>query len=248
VDWLNINKLSLNLKKTHFIIFKKNRGRIKINNELVISNEVIKRSFDTKFLGVILDQHLTFEPHIRYIKGKISRGIGILLKGKRILNQSSLLTLYHAFLYPYFTFCVTVWGNTYPTHLATLVKCQKRAIRIICGARKYDHTSPLFENLKILNMQKLYEYHVVIFLYKYHHQKLPAIFDNFFSSGSSNHNYSTRQYDKFRPPFAKCFQRLSALRCSSANIHNKYVKQLNYDCSYPTFKFNARKMLLSQYA
>ena len=84
IDWLNIKKLSLNLKKTHFIIFRKRRGNIHIDNDLVVDNAQISMSNHTKFLGVMVDSHLTYESHINHIKGKISRGIGILYKAKKI--------------------------------------------------------------------------------------------------------------------------------------------------------------------
>ena len=77
----------------------------------------------------MVDQHLTFETHVRYIKEKISRGIGILYKAKIMLQERTLLTLYYLFVYPYFTYCITVCGNTYPTILDPLIKCQKRAVR-----------------------------------------------------------------------------------------------------------------------
>ena len=125
VNWLRTNKLSLNLKKTHFIIFRKKRGKITLQNDLIVDDVVINRTNHTRFLGVMVDQHLTFESHVKYIKGKISRGIGILYKAKRILKESSLLTLYYAFIYPYFTYCITVWGNTYPSVLDPLDKMSK---------------------------------------------------------------------------------------------------------------------------
>ena len=62
--------------------------------------------------------------------------------------------LYNAFVYPYFTYCIEVWGNTYKSYLEPLVKLQKRAIRTIAGARKYEHTLPLFHNLKLLNIKE----------------------------------------------------------------------------------------------
>ena len=106
VDWLKTNKLSLNLKKTHFVLFRKKRGQIALNNDLIIDNVVINRTNHTKFLGVMVEQHLTFEAHVRYIKGKISRGIGILYQAKRMLQERTLLTLYYSFVYPYFTYCM----------------------------------------------------------------------------------------------------------------------------------------------
>ena len=93
VDWLKINKLSLNLKKTHFIIFRKSRQKLNLENELFIDGIKIEMKTHTKFLGVLIDQHLTFEEHCKFIKGKIARGIGILYKGKKI-SQSEIATEY----------------------------------------------------------------------------------------------------------------------------------------------------------
>ena len=218
INWLRTNKLSLNLKKTHFIIFRKKRGKITLQNDLIIDDVVINRTNHTRFLGVMVDQHLTFESHVKYIKGKISRGIGILYKAKRILKESSLLTLYYAFIYPYFTYCITVWGNTYPSIIDPLIRCQKRAVRIVKGVGKYDHTSPIFYNLKILNLRRLYVYFVEIFLYKYKRQELPESFKDFFTVVSTIHQHNTRQISQYRAPLAICFQRSSALKCSGAKI------------------------------
>ena len=102
VDWLKINKLSLNLKKTHFIIFRKPRQKITLENELRIDNVKIEMKTHTKFLGVLVDQHLTFEEHCKFIKGKISRGIGILYKGKKISESEIAIEYVLCFHIPIF--------------------------------------------------------------------------------------------------------------------------------------------------
>ena len=55
--------------------------------------------------------------------------------------------LYNAFIYPYFTYCIDVWGNTYNYSLEPLVELKKRDIRTVVGARKCAHTALLFMNL-----------------------------------------------------------------------------------------------------
>ena len=200
------------------------------------------RTTHTKLLGVIVDQHLTFEVHIRYIKGKISRGFGVLYKAKRMLQEPSLLTLYYSFIYPYFTHCISVWGNTYPTVLDSLIKCQKRAVRIVHRAAKYHHT-PIFQSLQILNLRKLYVYLVQIFLYKYRQQKLPEIFNNLFTVASTIHEHHTQQNNHYRAPLARCVQRSLVLRCSGAKINNSLLDCTNHTCAYPTFKYEVRKYL-----
>ena len=88
-------------------------GNIHIDNDLIVDNEKISMSNHTKFLGVMVDSHLSYESYINHIKGNISRGTGILYKAKIFRNDSALLPIYYAFIYPYYTYCFTVWGNTY---------------------------------------------------------------------------------------------------------------------------------------
>ena len=127
-------------------------------NELVMKDTVIELIHKTKFLGVIIDDHLTFAPHLQYMKGKISRSLGILYKCRKYFNQETLLTLYSSFIYPYFTYCITIWGNTYQTYLDPLVKLQKRAIRIIAGVDRHAHTEPLMTKYRLLSLRKIYIY------------------------------------------------------------------------------------------
>ena len=132
-------------KKTNFMVFRRSRRKIELKEDVIIDNVKIDFVTQTKFLGVILNQHLIFESHVQYTKGKIARGIGILYKAKKYLKESSMKTLYYAFIYPYFTYCITVWGNTFNSVLEPLIVLQKVAIRIVCGAQKFDHTYPLFQ-------------------------------------------------------------------------------------------------------
>ena len=141
-------------------------------------------------------------------------------------------------------YCNTIWCNTLPTYLDPLIKCQKRAVRVISGAKKYDHTMPLFKNHQILNLRKIYVYSVQNFLYKYIHNKLPSIFANFFTLVADVHGHNTRQGTLFRVPMAKCPQMASALRCSGSKTFNNFTNSINYNCEYATFKYKVRKTLL----
>ena len=129
-DWLSVNKLSLNIQKTHYMIFH-SRKNIKINFDVLINNEIINKVECTKFLGVLIDSKLTWCNHISYLKRKISKGIGILCKLRKCFSSSTLLTLYYSFIYPYLLYCIEVWGNTSQCYVFPLFKLQKKAIRII---------------------------------------------------------------------------------------------------------------------
>ena len=180
VDWLQLNRLSLKLNKTHFILFRRKRIKTSLSEDLIINNIKIGMIERTKFLGVIIDQNLSFQSHILYIKGKVVRGIGILYKSRPYFSLETMRMLYNAFIYPYFTYGIEVWGNAYQSYLELLVKLQKRAVRTITGARKYGHTLPLFQKLNLLNTIEIYIYIycVQLLMYKYHHDHLPPIFSD----------------------------------------------------------------------
>ena len=71
--------------------FRKPQQKINLENELSIDNVKIEMKTHTKFLGVLVNQHLTFEEHCKFTKGNFSRGIGILYKANKYLSQKSLL-------------------------------------------------------------------------------------------------------------------------------------------------------------
>ena len=154
-EWLVANRLTLNLKKTHYVIFSSAKNNKHIYDDLIINNKVIDRVVSTKFLGVIIDAQLKFREHIAQIKGKIARGIGILCRAKKFFNIKTLTDLYYSFVHPYLSYCVEFWGNTNTAYINPLIKLQKHAVRIITGANQLCSTAVIFKMLKIIPLAKL---------------------------------------------------------------------------------------------
>ena len=94
--WLKDNKLSVNVKKTKLLIFRPREKMLLIGRQVVIENNVLEQVDNTKFLGVYIDQHLTWETHVNFITTKICKSVGLLYKAKNDLPSKSLLTLYYA--------------------------------------------------------------------------------------------------------------------------------------------------------
>ena len=84
-----------------------------------------------KFIGVILDNKLSWIQHISYVKNKMSKGIGIMYKTRNYINKKALLCLYSSYIYPYFIYCIESWGNASNCHLDPLFVIQKRILRIL---------------------------------------------------------------------------------------------------------------------
>ena len=123
--WLSANKLTMNVAKCHFMVF--HRSRIKINNQnILLDDSQLEQINFTKFLGVIIDDKLNFINHIAYIKNKISKGLGIIIKARKYLSKKILINLYNTFVLPYLIYCVEIWGNACDTHLDPIIKLQKK--------------------------------------------------------------------------------------------------------------------------
>ena len=244
VDWLQVNKLSLNLKKTHFIVFRHKGRKVKIGKDIIVNNEKISITDKTKFLGVVIDECLNFDHHITYIKGKISRGLGILYKCRKYFKSSTLLSLYNSFVYPYLNYCICVWGNTYNKYLEPLFKLQKRAIRVISGARKLDHTTPIFKKLRVLRLNEIYVYSLQTVMYKYYRMSLPKVFDNFFTINSNIHSHNTRQSKLLHLPLCKNSPSFKSIRRSGVITYNHYSQIINMNCSLSEYKITLKKTIL----
>ena len=107
-SWLNCNKLSLNVSKTYYMIFVP-RNKCIDGTDLRIIDTSIQRVYVTKFLWVLIDSKLNWKKHIGYICKKIAKCIWILLKARKKLHRSSLISLYYSFAYPYLIYCNHVW-------------------------------------------------------------------------------------------------------------------------------------------
>ena len=121
---------------------------------------LIKRVKPIKFLGVLLDENLSWKGHIKYIENKVVKNFGLLYSAKLFLDKNSLFTLYYSYIHAYLNYANLSWGSTNRTNLKKLLSQQKYAVRIINNRTRFDRTNELFKWQKILNIYKLNSFHV----------------------------------------------------------------------------------------
>ena len=238
-NWFKANKLSLNTKKSFFMIFY--RSRIKPNdiNTVVIDNHDLTQVKSAKYLGVIIDHKLNWIEPIFYVKSKISKGIGIMYKARQFLTKKALLMLYHAYIYPYMTYCIEVWGCASQTQLNCLFLLQKKIIRIMNFSHYLAHTNPLFLSMEVLPLRKIFFYKVGLIMYKYSLNLLPECIAHLYLRNDSIHEHNTRGCHELRVlPGAKSFSNISA------RIWNVLSNKINCDVSMSIFKCNLKLFLL----
>ena len=164
-QWCRANKLSINFKKSNFMVFRPRQRRQTLDISIQIDNNNIDCVKEAVFFGVILDEHLSWKPHILSVSRKISKSIGIIYKSRFCLPKTSLHCLYHSLVYPYLIYCVSVWGSTYQSNLSRVFLLQKKIIRRISKVSFDSHTDVLFKENGILKFFDIYFYQIGKFMY-----------------------------------------------------------------------------------
>ena len=107
--------------------------------DLKIANNRIERKKAIKFLGVMLDENVNWQEHIRTVENKIAKNIGLLYRAKYLLNESSLKCIYFGYIHSYLNYANIVWASTYRTKLKAIYLLQKCAVRIVFNENNMTH-------------------------------------------------------------------------------------------------------------
>ena len=143
--WFMINKLSLNINKTHYIIFCSKNMRATNSLPIKIDNIQVQQVYSTKFLGVIINQSLTWTNHISLINQKVAKNIGIIKRIRSKLPDTVLTNLYFTLVHPYLDYCNIVWGVCRSTVFNKLFLLQKKQY-VLLLFQHLIHIRPFYLN------------------------------------------------------------------------------------------------------
>src|SRR6218665_60766 len=226
-DWFLANKLSLNFDKTNYILFKSHRKPApKDNPGIKIQDLLLNQVESTRFLGIHVDQHLTWKRHISEISLKIAKNIGVIHRIAHLLPQSIKLSLYYALVYPYLSYCNLIWAINYPSRLKKLVYLQKRIVRLIAGVRKWEHSSPYFIKFKVLNIDQIRDFQIGEFFFRLEHHLLSPVFNNFLPNVYEIHSHYTRNATKFRSVKAHSNIRIHTIKSQGSLTWNSFPLEI----------------------
>ena len=189
-DWLAVNKLSLNVEKTKFMVFH-NYQRVIVNEDipdLMINDKKIERVSCFNFLGLTINEFMNWSSHSAKIANKISRTLGIMNRLKRYLPFSALKLMYDSLILSHLQFGITCWGFEWNR----IFKLQKRALRIMTNSKYNAHTEPLFKELEMLKVSDIFDVQCMKFWYKFVNKSLPEYFGTMFTFNNELYQIETR--------------------------------------------------------
>ena len=268
-NYMEVNLLHINVKKCCYMYFSPlKRGANNIdddNHYLSINNIIIKRVKQTKFLGVIIDDKLSWKPHILSLNKKLSSICGRIYRIKKCLPESLYKQIYHSLFESHLGYSISVWGgtpkDTINNQLKPLFITQKKCIRILFGdCESYldkfktcarvrpiesqrlgsefyvkESTKPLFTNHELLTVENLYRYRSIMELFKTIKTRIPISLYSSFTLSERKDNYLITP-----PPTNQFFYK-------SAWMWNEFRKvgALNFMSPCSLVKSQLKKSLLS---
>ena len=187
-DWLKVNRLALNVKKTKYMMFHKH-NKIVEHLDLHVNNNAIEKVDNFNFLGLHLNTRLTWHTHVSEISKKISRAVGIIKKMQWIFPTEILLAIYNALVLPHINYCILSWG----ADSNTIFILQKKAVRAIVSAGYNAHTEPFFKLYNLLKIEDIYKFRLLVLYHNISHLKTPQYLDIFLPNTSQgNIHYAMR--------------------------------------------------------
>ena len=159
-----------------------------------------------------------------------------------------LINLYYSLIYPFLTYALVAWGNTYNTTVNPLAILQKKIIRLITFSNYQDHTNPLFIQLRLLKFHDLIFYHNALFMYDFHTGRLPHVFDEYFALVSQKHNYNIRLASRssYSLPKVRTNYGKFNIRFVGSNVWNSIDENLK-GLSKSQFKNKLKNNILNSY-
>ena len=223
----------LRIRITKYIIFRPKGTKINIdleNNGVVFNSNEIgmlpdpskifklgrifndhpdKKERSYKFLGIYLDEFLTFDTHCTHVRNKLATSNFIINRAKNFLPASSLKTLYYSLIHPLLLYGLPIYSCTSQKNITSIFLMQKKAIRTISKSGHNANTLPLFNALKILPLNHLITLTKGLLIHAIYHKYSPTALHNTWTTigqRNDNNDHDLRNASDLYIPFARTDQ------------------------------------------
>ena len=245
MEYCTLNKLSINMKKTHYMIISSSRKK----NIIININHFEQKDY-IKYLGVYLDKNLNWDHHISCIHNKVAKNTGIIYLLRHYIGLKTLVSVYYSLIYPYLSYAIHSWGTAYKSKLTKLNTIQNKCARSIFFAHNREHAAPYYNLLELLTLENIFKLKIAIFVFQIIHNqtKIPEIFLDIVKLAKVQHKYNTRYAAKYNltRPAVKTNYGKSTFKYTASVIWENIPPQLK-DLSYTQFKIQLKRhLILSQ--
>ena len=228
--WCECNKLTINFDKTFFLLFAAKNKRIHHNiKELVCDDIVLKRSSSIKYIGIIIDDKLSFHEHVNFLCKSLYRYFGVFNKMKHYVSESFARQLYYAFVYSRISYGIEIFGNSSKTLTQRIQTIQSKLLKLLLNIDYRTPTNTLHKRMNILKVEDIYKNNLISLVSKCLRGSCPLPFKNYFKFYTSPYSQRQAKLDTpaFRTNLGSCQARIQGVKIYNnfpLEIRNQYRK------------------------
>ena len=190
INWLNASKICFNVSKTELVLFRSAKKQMDFGLKLKLNGKKLCPTNSVKYLGIKIDEHLTWKPHIDGMSAKLCKANAMLSKIRHFVDQKTLKEIYHAIFESHLHYSSLVRAPNFNSK-ETLFTLQKKALRLMSFLRREAHTNPLFKDFNFLKLHDKIALENSIFMHKSFKHQLPQLFDNWFGLSPNFYTHNT---------------------------------------------------------
>ena len=226
-DWLNANRLTLNVDKSKLLIFKLKQRKFNKDSIPIKLGVKLTPTDNVKYLGLHIDQNLSWDVQTNQLSKKFSKANSILAKLRHFAPKETLILVYYSIFYFHLQYGCPVWSLTKNENLGTITILQKKCMRVINFAPFNSHTNNMFCDNKLLKFDDLIKVEQLKLIFDFKNKNLPIDLLDLFKLSSDINTHITSSASKgcmFIPQIKTTNFGIKSLRYSAEVLWNNFIK------------------------
>ena len=243
--WCISNRLTINFSKTCFMLFTTKNKYVPPNfNVIKVDDIIIHRSDVTKYLGLYIDEKLTWKFHVNELCKKLVQYFGIFKRVKDKVTQKLVRQLYFAFIYSRISYGIQVYGSCSNKLLNKVQTLQNGLLKYFLNLKHRYHTNNLHIKLQILKVKDIYEVNILAFVRKCLLHECPDLFHDYYSY--QNHRFQATG-QKLLVPRTRIVLGSLSLKIQGASLWNNLNMIIKDKMKFKSFKKIITKYYIGRY-
>lgn len=221
-DWLDSIELCINVRKTNYIIFKTPKKKY-TSVTLKIKDNIIENVQSVKYLGIIIDEYLKWDNHVKKLKKSIIP-VTMAIKRSGGLPQQAAKLVFNGFILSKIRYNICSWSHCAKFHVEQMGIVMNKALKTLFKMHPRTCTKEVYKTTGNLDINQLIYFEKCKYIYNIinGNQKSNIILKN----RSTIHNYNTRSRHHIEIPQARTSKKLNGLKCSASKLYNKLPEEI----------------------
>ena len=229
------------------MIFHSPRKKDTFFDTIKIMEFTIKRVSNTKYLGMIIDENLSWNKHVEMLCSKLSRNFYLFYSLRNILNDDLKRQLYFSMVYSHIKYGIELYGTCSNSLLSKVQTIQNKLLKTLYHLPYRTNTSELHIALDILKVEDIYKVHIVKFVYESINDLSIPQFKKYYNLQNEIHNYNTREKQRLRARGINTKYGEYSLHYRGAFLWNKLDKNIQCMKSLYSFKKALKDSIIKSY-